>query len=230
MTLPFFDGKSILEIIIERLKSRLNGYPIILATTQNPQDDALEEVANKSQIGIYRGDEKNVLQRMVDAASTFNIDVVIRVCADNPFLDIQSILKLIEAHKKHPFDYVSFDVGNSKPSILSHFGFYAELAKLSALENILQKTEDPFYLEHVTNYLYTHPEEHTISLLKAPSYIYGRNDVRLTVDTKQDFELARLMYGNFAEKAWDLKDLIDYLDSQEQIKSEMQKMIIENTK
>lgn len=230
MTMPFSNTKTILEIILHNLMNNLEQVPIILATTQNDADDSIVETVQKLNVPVYRGEENNVLNRMLSAASTYEIDTIIRVCADNPFLNIKSISELITMHKKKPVDYSSYLVGDNQPAILSHFGFYAEIVKKTALEKVAAKTSDSLFQEHVTNYIYSHPDEFDLFFLKVPSYLYNRNDIRLTVDTIQDFKVAQSLYASMIENNWNQKELVNFIDSNITIKNSMNNMIEQNKK
>lgn len=83
--LPFYGEQRIIDILIGNIKQACAGKTIVLATTDRPQDDILEEVAREAGICCYRGDENNVLDRFIQAAAEFNLDRFIRVCSDNPF-------------------------------------------------------------------------------------------------------------------------------------------------
>ena len=65
--LPFYDGKSILDLLIEKLK-RVKDTQVIIATSVNPNCDPIEEVAKKHEVLCFRGSENDVLQRFIDAA------------------------------------------------------------------------------------------------------------------------------------------------------------------
>lgn len=192
MNLPFYHSKTILHIIIERLKT-LKDIPIVLATTNNSKDDVLIEYANEQNIQHYRGSEEDVLQRFIDAALLYKVDTVIRVCADNPFISIRLIELLIQEYKKDTqFDYVSFQNKEGVPTIKTHYGFFAELVKLSALKKVAQETSEKLYHEHVTNYIYSHVHKFKIKLLPIP--FQENNQVRLTIDTEDDFINAKSIY------------------------------------
>lgn len=230
MTMPFYDGKTILELLLTKIISRLGHLQIIVATTDKSVDNSIVEMAKRYGVQVFEGDENNVLKRMLDAASQYKVDNIIRVCADNPFLNIESISELITHHKEKPTDYVSFLVGDKKPSILSHFGFFAELVMKSSLEKVANRTKDDLYLEHVTNYIYTNPKEFDLFYLRAPSYLYNREDIRLTVDTILDFELAQSLYSSLIKNNWNQRELIKYIDSNSGIKKSMNRMINQNRK
>ena len=54
------NGKTTLERVITRLKKSNLINKIILATTKNPNDDLLEEIARKNFIEVYRGSEYTI--------------------------------------------------------------------------------------------------------------------------------------------------------------------------
>ena len=150
--LPFYNGKSILDLMLEKLSS-INGTNILVATTTNMKDDAVVNIAKKYNIAYFRGSENDVLNRFISAAEQYNAQKIIRVCSDNPFLDINSIKKLIETINENPSaDYISFNI-NGIPSIKTHYGFWTEYVTLNTLKKIRDLTDEPLYHEHVTNYI-----------------------------------------------------------------------------
>ena len=89
------NGKKIIEILIERLSDNKNKYPIILATTTDKSDDALEKVAKKFNIVCYRGHKLNVKGRVLAAAKKNKIDHIIKIWGDSPLIDNKIINDLI---------------------------------------------------------------------------------------------------------------------------------------
>ena len=74
------------------------------------------------------------MNRFISAAEQYNAQKIIRVCSDNPFLDINSIKKLIETINENPSaDYISFNI-NGIPSIKTHYGFWTEYVTLNTLK------------------------------------------------------------------------------------------------
>lgn len=152
MLKTFYEDKSLLAIILERFKKF--DCPVILATSTNENDSALEFIAREHSIKVYRGSENDVLSRFIDAAGINQSEVVIRVCADNPFLSIEYIKKLIDEYQKHPQNYISFQTREGTPTIKTHYGFFAELVEVETLKRVKNMTNDSYYHEHVTNYIY----------------------------------------------------------------------------
>ena len=172
VVLPFYKGQSILQIILERLKGNKQQAPVILATTTAPGDDAVAEMGKAAGVEVFRGSEHNVLQRFIDASGAHDLDGVLRVCADNPFLHLASVETLLEAN--FTGDYLSFTLNGEKPTILSHIGLFTELTRRSTLLRARASTTDKLYLEHVTNFLYQRPAWFDCALIPAPKAVYLR--------------------------------------------------------
>lgn len=228
--LPFFKGKSIIEITIEKLLT--TGLPVILATTDNPGDDPLVGKVSHLPIRIFRGSEDNVLKRFIDAATQFDADKIIRVCADNPFLDTTSIRILADEFIKTPSDYLSFQFSSNRPSIKTHFGFFAEATTLDALKKAASLTLEKLYIEHVTNFLYEHPQHFDVRFLDAPEYIFSRNDIRLTLDTPEDFDLQQNIYAEMMAQnpTFGIEKVVAYLDNHPELLTQMKFEIEKNSK
>jgi len=195
MIKPFYGDYSILEILLQRFKKDAPDYiPFVIATTNKPSDDAIEKVANNYQVPVFRGSDEDVLQRFIDTAKHFRFHRIIRICADNPLMDVIGTMQLDEPNSQEDWDYIGFKVGDNKPSITSHLGFWGEWVTLKALEKIKHFTNERFYHEHVTNYIYMHPEIFNIRWENAPNVVFNRSDIRLTVDRQEDFELVAEIY------------------------------------
>jgi len=231
--LEFCDGKSILEIIIRRLKKNFNNHDIVVATSNNDSDDFIEKLSNDLDVFVYRGDELNVLDRFIETSRLFNFDALIRICADNPFILTEPIRQLIQKGDENPeADYISFKLSNEKPTILTHIGLFAEWVKVSALEKTANKTSDEQALEHVTRFIYNHPTEFRILLLKAPEEVFNKVELRFTVDTYEDFENAKKLYQTVCKDRdmWSTNDLLTAAESDKEILLAMKKEITKNEK
>lgn len=231
MLRPFYEGKTILDLIIENLKRSSYCDQIVLATTSNPIDQPLVEIAKKQNISCFRGSENNVLDRFVECAKKFNATNVIRICADNPFLDMELLnLLLCEASKKD-VDYCSYQI-NGIPAIRTHLGFFCEYVSLRALERVQELTKDVFYLEHVTNYIYSHSDLFKINWLACPELIDNYSEIRLTVDTEEDFEITQSIYTELYLKSskFSFRDVLNFLENKKEYINIMKKNIERNGK
>ena len=229
MLMPFSGQAPLLEVIIRRLKEGLPEYSIIVATTTSVKDVRITEVAKHLGVESFQGDENDVLQRFIDTAERSGATTIVRVCADNPFLLPEYIEQLISSFNPEELDYLSFAFKDGTPVIKSHIGLFTEVVTLNALRKVKKLTNEPLYLEHVTNYIYSHPKEFKIEFLPVPDVVRDRQDIRLTVDTLNDFEVARSIYSELGEDIG-LSRLISCIDGNENYRSVMLKEIEQNSK
>jgi spore coat polysaccharide biosynthesis protein SpsF len=201
MLKTFYENDLLIDTILKKFEGLVSDIPVILATTINEKDNILEEYANKYSLLCYRGSEDDVLKRFIEAAEKHHIDVVIRVCADNPFLSVEYIKHLISAYQNAPSNYISYQNSDGIPTIRTHYGFFSELVELSALKKVAGLTNEKLYQEHVTNYIYDHAKDFSINLLKIP--FSENNSTRLTIDTIDDFIISQEIYSDLKRQGKD---------------------------
>ncbi|WP_027420664.1 cytidylyltransferase domain-containing protein [Crocinitomix catalasitica] len=192
MLLPFNNGLTIPQIIIRKLNAKFDYIPIIVATTTNTKDDSLVDLLRNDPCTIVRGSENNLVQRFLDVEKLHPNKTLIRVCADNPFLDISLLDELIQ-NWNEDFDYLAHRI-NGKPCMKTSYGFFAEITKFAALKEVLNQTDSPLFLEHVTNYIYDNNDKFKVAWLEVDKVISDNNYIRLTVDTSADFDNASNVY------------------------------------
>jgi spore coat polysaccharide biosynthesis protein SpsF len=217
----FYDSKSILDILIEKLKSNFSNYPIILASSTNSNDNILSEFAVKHNIEFYQGSEENVLSRFVEVGSNKKLTHLLRICSDNPFLNMDSISNLIKELDNPKIDYISYCNYLGIPVIKTHIGLFTEIVSLKALLKASDLQNEPIYQEHVTNFIYANPQLFNVKLLNSPSKVYSREDIRLTLDDKEDFDNLASLYKITNGNQDNISFLIDFIDSNEKYKVKM---------
>ena len=181
----------------------------------------------------YKVKMRDVLDRFIGAARSVGANKVIRVCADNVFLDMKSLRFLYETfHADRRHDYMSFRKSDGTPSIKTHYGFWAEAVTLDALEKVARATDDPLYHEHVTNYIYSHPDMFGCCLHQIDPEVESHEDLRLTMDTPEDYSLQRELYAALGgdERQIEPEALIKYLDMHRELYTTMRRNIESNSK
>jgi len=230
--IPFYKSETILDILISNLKLKFNQSDIILATSNSLSDSTLKEVSEKHQIIFFQGEENDVLKRFLDCANKYDIKKIVRICADNPFLSPEYIETLIsELEKNFDLEYVSYQWPDKTPVMLSHIGLFAEAFKTTFVEKISTLTDSKFYHEHVTNYLYFNRQKFNAKFLSIPKTIENRRDIRLTIDTKNDFLLCQEIYLNWQQyQRKDLNSLLEIIENKPLLLKKMQIEIEKNAK
>lgn len=176
-------GKPLLFYLIERLKKC--AMKIVVATTQQVQDESIASYAQSREVDVVLGDEEDVLSRYWLAAEKANCDVIVRITADCPLMDPQLVLQFVREFLSNysSLDYLSNTLVRSYPR-----GLDIEVFSKKALQRALQEAKAPEEREHVTPYFYRHPESFR---LKNVLYHHDESSHRWTVDTLEDFELIR---------------------------------------
>lgn len=235
--LPFYKNVPVIDIIINRLKRNKFNVPIALATTNNPIDNELcEKFNNDTDIFVYRGDENDVLSRYIDCATHLNKKYIIRVCSDNPFISLEHIEQLCENFiVNNGLDYMTFTIDGKNPAVLSHIGVFSEIMTLKSLKKAYQNIIDKIFLEHVTNFMYSNTKLFNVKFIKFKSdFDYDIKDIRLTMDTHNDFLLLKELYKNIFDLHNDtlmpLNNTLAYIQNNKNIIPMMIKNILKNTK
>lgn len=223
---PFYGGKELLLVLLENLH-KIQNVKVVVATSVNPENDRLVEfLQNRGEL-VYRGSEDDVLERFILAAESYDIDSIIRICSDNPFMDMDGIRGLIKKAEETHADYVGYRV-NGKPSILTHFGIWGEYVSLSALKRVYAMTpvKSPAH-EHVTIDIYNHQDEYKCEWINCPSVFEGREDMRMTIDTEVDFMILQKVYSDLisVNPDFSLTDVVDYIDTHSDIRDAMTQII-----
>ncbi len=176
---------SVLEWVLLRLKKAKSVDEIVLATSNASRDEPLVGVADPLGIRVLRGDELDVLNRFYNAALLAGAGVIIRVCADNPFIDGCEIDRLASFYEDSDYDYAC----NHQSRLNSGYadGFGAEIFGFDLLSELEEKATSADHREHVTSYLWDHFDEYKIAALSAPLEL-AFPDYRFDIDIPQDLE------------------------------------------
>ncbi|CAM4274958.1 glycosyltransferase family protein [Paenibacillus tarimensis] len=184
--LKVLEGKSVLGHVISRCQAIPSVDKVVVATTVLDEDMEICHEALLHGAEIYRGSKDNVLSRYYEAAIQAGGDTIVRVTSDCPLLDPRISNEVIEHFVNNKFDYVSSGLSQTFPR-----GLDTEVFTFSALERAYKQAEEDYELEHVTPYIYLHPEEFSLSAYACePDY----SRYRLTLDTAEDWELISTIY------------------------------------
>lgn len=237
IVIPFFEGKCILELLIERIKAAqvLSSADIVIATSESNRDDIIFSIADQLGVKVFRGPEQDVLKRFILAAQMYNFDKIIRVCSDNLFIDVKAFKYLYHRLEVIDSDYYSFITSEGLPSIKTHFGLFLEAVTLEALQKANSYTNSQFYHEHVTNYLYEHRDTFKCDFIQVNDvipHIEDYADLRLTIDTPMDFKIQREIYSNLVSEKEEIspQNILCFLENRPDIYDIMKKIILKNLK
>lgn len=203
-------GKPMISYTLDRIKKSRYIDNIVLATSDKPSDDSMVSYLNQQNCNVFRGSENNVLERYIGAVHQYGGDIIIRVTGDCPLIDPNMLDHVITCYLANNYDYVGVDTANR--NYLR--GLDVEVFSRESLERVYKITEKEEesspYKEHVTCYMYQHPQEFSVYMLKGTPF--HQKDYRLCVDTKEDFTLITNIYEHFQDKYVPIAKVIEYLD------------------
>jgi spore coat polysaccharide biosynthesis protein SpsF len=182
-----------LEILCKRLKKIKKISKIIVATTKEKKDDKIVSFCKKLKISYYRGSTNNVLSRYFQAAKKFKSQEIIRLTADNPFIDKNTLIKMVNLKKNNHYHYVA----NTYPLPCSYpDGSDIEIFDYETLKKTNKLAKLPSEKEHVTFYMWQSKK----FLKKRINLRKNLSKIRYTIDTLDDFKLFTFIIDEISKK------------------------------
>jgi len=196
-------GRPMILFLLERIRATREACAVIFATTTLPEDDELARVVGDAGYPVFRGANEDVVRRYVDAAKAYELDYVVRITGDCPFVDAETLdYCLMSAHRHAPYDLAStkgrFPVGIDYE--IYRATVMAELhasAKLDAADR-----------EHLTLFMYKNPDLFKLVALE-PSPAWRSTRV-FTVDTSGDYLVAQEIVKRFASNNFTIAELVNH--------------------
>jgi spore coat polysaccharide biosynthesis protein SpsF len=195
--------KPILAHVIERAQAIEGVSKVVVATCKGDENSQIIDLAKEMKAKVFIGSEENVLERYYQAVKKHGGDYIVRITADNPFLDVDYASMAVE---------IAAESGADLSSVINlPLGTAVEVIKSEALFEAYNLSDTAYHLEHVTPYIKEHPEFFTIQ--RHPINIDNPFDkLRLTVDTEDDFELAKNIFkANYYGEPFSIQTTINYL-------------------
>lgn len=197
------ESKPLLKYTLERLKECGVLSAIILATSNDPSDDELEEFAKREGLPCVRGSLDDVAARFLKAMKEFNLDAAFRVNGDSPLISMDLFRSAVDLYVRRKPDLVT----NIMPRHFPH-GVSIELVNSECYQRVYTKIEKQEDREHVTSYLYANKESYFIINIDAEMK-YPQCD--LAIDTPQDLELFKCIIASMTKPHYEysLEEVID---------------------
>jgi glutamate-1-semialdehyde 2,1-aminomutase len=179
-------GRPMLALQIERIRRSKGIDQLVVATSQDPQDDALEALCRELGVECYRGSLEDVLDRFYRAAEAHNPDLVVRLTGDCPLFDPEVLDRVIAEHLASGKDYTS----NALPPTFPD-GLDCEVFSFRCLEAAWREATQPSQREHVTPFINRQGHRFKLGNTVNSTDLSG---LRWTVDNAPDFEFVCRVY------------------------------------
>lgn len=194
------NGESMLSYEIKRILQSKKIDKLVIATSINFEDDTIEKIAKQNNVDCFRGSLNNVLDRYYQCAKQYNPSHIVRLTGDCPIIDPKVIDGVISTHLSSNADYTTNGIKRTFPD-----GLDIEIMTFKTLEYVHTHAATQEELEHVTYFIYTHPE-----LFNIQHYCNEKDysHIRWTLDYKEDYELLRNIIKSQKNNHFSWKDLL----------------------
>lgn len=204
-------GAPMLARQIERLQRAKRMDALVLATSDQPEDDCVAELAESAGIGSYRGSLDDVLDRFYRAAAPHAPSHVVRVTGDCPLADWEVIDRAIAFAVDGGYDYASNTLTPTWPD-----GLDVEVTTFAALETAWREAVRPLEREHVMPFITSRPDRFRLGSLES---VRDLSALRWTVDEPRDYEFVCRVYDALYphNSAFTTADVLALLDAQPEL-------------
>jgi len=199
-------GRPMLARQIERVRRSARLDELVVATSTDASDDAIEALCEEEGVACFRGSLDDVLDRFHAAALRHGADRVVRLTGDCPLADAGLIDAVVEHLERGGYDFVSNAIEPTFPD-----GLDAAVFRMQLLEDAWNEATLPSEREHVTLFMRRQPERYRIGSFKGE---VDRSNLRWTVDEPSDFEFVVAVYSRLypSNPAFGSEDVLDLLE------------------
>lgn len=197
-------GKSVLEHVIRRCQHAQSVGRVIVATTTEPEDKAIEDLVSGLGISVFRGSSRDVLDRYFQAASLFKFEHIVRITADCPMIDLEIIDRVVNEYFKADVDYAANILEPTYPD-----GEDVEVFSFAALQRSWQEAKLLSEREHVTPYMIKSGVFKKINV----AHNFDLSQQRWTLDEPRDYQKLSAVFDALYQKDafFHLNDILQFL-------------------
>lgn len=209
------NGESLIKLLVKRLEKSKKIRHVIVCTTNQKSDDELILFLKNEGILTFRGNEKDIIHRFLDAAKYFKTDIIIDVEGDKIFTDVKYVDKIVDELKNSDYEFITGSSLKEKfIASASIHGFVPAGIKISALKKIfkLKNTNDT-----ETGYKEFFASNNSIKkkfLILEHINIPKRS--RFTIDYREDYEFAKKIFGTLGND-FHIEQIIDLIKKQPEL-------------
>ena len=211
--------KSILLNIVDRCKLSKKVDEIIIATSTNKEDDKINDFCNFNNINCYRGDERDLINRYYYLCKLMKPSIIVRITGDCPYIDSNELDNMITNFQNNNNDYM-YNTDELDQNKIYPEGSDIEVFNMKALNYIWENEKGirehsvgiiRIKKEYYKQFLNINFYDFNLNQLKLKNNF---NDLHLSIDTKNDYDVAQFIYNNFKNQSnFYYADILYFLDN-----------------
>jgi len=179
------DKIPVIKYLIDRLQGINKINNVVVCTTNNNSDDELVNFLDDQNISYFRGSDKDILERFLNAAIQFDSDFIIAVDGDDIYCDPLIIPKMIDIFEKTNADYVKVE---GLPVGFTPIGFKMEVLKKICELKITNDTETGY------GRFFENEKLFNIRTVKVTPKTDYPSNLRMSLDYDEDFKIAEIIF------------------------------------
>jgi spore coat polysaccharide biosynthesis protein SpsF len=192
---PLLGEQTVVELHLERIQRCERADLVVMTTSTDPSDDPIAELCERLGVELHRGPLEDVAKRFLEVTERFGLDAFARVTGDSPLIDQRLVDAGIDTFLEGGHELVS----NVRPSTYAS-GQSWEVVDAGAFRDAYPDMTEPVHFEHVTSFLYAHPERYRF---RNVSQERDEGDVNLSVDTEDDARLVAAILARMERPHWE---------------------------
>jgi spore coat polysaccharide biosynthesis protein SpsF len=188
-------GKPMLAYMFERLDRCRSLDRYLVATSTDPSDDPIEEFCGSAGVTCHRGPLEDVAGRFLEVVDRFGLSAFVRLTGDCPLQDHLLVDRGVEVFRGGGYDVVTNLMPRTFPA-----GQSLEVVSSEAFRRAYDLMVERDDREHVTPFLYRHPELFRIHNVRAE---HDDSAIDVSVDTEQDADLVEAILDRMDRPHWE---------------------------
>jgi spore coat polysaccharide biosynthesis protein SpsF len=194
-------GKPVIQHLIERVKTAKTPELVVLCTTNNPEDSVFIDIARKCNVECFRGSEKDILRRYLDAAVQYKVEFIVNADGDDIFCDPYLIDKTVQSYLEKRASYLRW---KDLPLGSSPLGIEVE-----ALKKVCQ-IKDESDTETGWGMYFTETGLFDVRNLEPEDEELRHPEIRMTLDYPEDLKFVREIFERLyrPERVFTLRDIL----------------------
>lgn len=198
-------GEPMLARVVNRVRRAIVD-DVVVATTDGESDQVLADLCASRGWPCFRGSLNDVLDRYYRAAQNHRADIIVRVTSDCPLIEPAIIDDVVRKFQESQ-DSVDY-AANVLPPRTFPRGLDVETFSFETLETAWRDDDNPAWREHVTPFIYRHPDRFRLLRVAAEA---DYSNFRWTVDTPEDWDLTTRIYEAFGHDRFTWKDVLSLM-------------------
>jgi spore coat polysaccharide biosynthesis protein SpsF len=210
-------GRPLLQRMLERVQAAATPFDLVVATTSEPEDDAVRTLCHSLRVDCFSGHPTDLLDRHYRAAAERNADVVVKIPSDCPLIDpavIDRVLGFFLLHQSN-YDYVS----NLHPATYPD-GNDVEVMTMETLAAAWREATRDFEREHTTPFIWERPDRFRLANVVWETGLNYSMSHRWTIDYPEDYTFIARVYDELwteEKPIFSMEDILHLLEAQPDI-------------